>query len=84
MLIEQVLPKLAEEFPNISLDVAGDGTKLNSLKNLAERTYKEKCNEIVKFLGYQRGLNEIITEACLVLGTGRVALETLAQGSLTC
>ena len=80
MLIEQVLPKLAEEFPNISLDVAGDGTKLNNLKNLAERTFKEKCNEIVRFLGYQRELNEVITEACLVLGTGRVALETLAQG----
>lgn len=76
---------LKKEFPDIRLDIAGDGPALKSLKSL---THKLELEKNIRFLGYKEhdNLNKIYKEhdifitASTVETQGVVILEAMASG----
>ena len=76
MLVDEVLPAL----PELTLDVAGDGSWRRLVARHAARLNRRAGREVVRLRGYQANLAACLAEADAVLGVGRVAVEALNAG----
>ena len=80
MLMQQVLPRLIGRYPDISLGIIGDGHKVESLRKEATKINASYNKEVVAMIGYQPEVSRNMPDAALVMGVGRVAMESLACG----
>lgn len=73
--IETVVPVLRKQFPEMKIcHVGGDP------KRLALGEIGRKLKESIEFHGHVAGINSFLADADVVVGSGRVAIESLACG----
>lgn len=80
LIIKKVIIPLINKYPGITFRIVGDGDSLDKLKSEANVINSQIGHEAIIFSGYIPNVKEIVTRSGLVLGVGRVAIETLACG----
>ncbi|MCU0472779.1 MAG: glycosyltransferase [Bacteroidales bacterium] len=78
MLIRDVLPEILREFPQVSLNIIGDGKYLKALTRKAEEMNTFHKKTVCKIRGYVTEVKPEIKRSGIVLGVGRVAIEALS------
>lgn len=79
-MINEVLPRLHADFPNLTFNIIGEGNFLQQVKGEALRLNRNFGKEICTIMGYQPEVAAFICDSALVMGVGRVALESLSCG----
>jgi glycosyltransferase involved in cell wall biosynthesis len=77
-IMTKVLPDLLEQFPGITFNIVGDGEGLPGLREEAGTINRNSGSAPVVINGYLPDVMQIIKKSGLVIGVGRVAIETLA------
>jgi glycosyltransferase involved in cell wall biosynthesis len=80
-MINEVLPKLILNFPDISFNIIGEGKFLQPVIEDSIRINIRLNKEICIVSGYQSNISDIVQNSLLVMGVGRVAIEALACGT---
>ncbi len=80
LLLTQAMPVIHNHKPNISIQIAGDGQSYNTLKKIAIKANSLLGSNTVELLGYKENIIEVISNAGLVIGVGRVAMQALSLG----
>lgn len=78
MIIRMVLPEIIREFPQVTLNILGDGDYIDVLKNEAGELNRQYNREICFIHGYVPDVRSVIKRSGILLGVGRVAMEALA------
>jgi len=81
LLINEVMPSLKAQFPNLVFEIVGDGSMVRQIE-----TWAEKANNLlglgsIVLTGYKEKFIAGTYKGCLVIGVGRVALEALSWGA---
>jgi hypothetical protein len=79
MLLTEVWPDFVIKHPNAVFNVVGDSKFLNQIENLVDES-KQKHHFKINILGYSSEIICLIKEANLILGVGRIAINSLACG----
>lgn len=79
-IIRRIILPLYGEFPDIKFNIVGDGESLEEIRAEAEKTNRQLDHTSIIIHGYMPDITEIVRRSGLVLGVGRVAIETLACG----
>jgi glycosyltransferase involved in cell wall biosynthesis len=80
LIINKVLPSLLEDFPMITFNIVGEGDYMPDVKMEAARFNSESGREVCIIFGFQSEVKRIIQKSGLVMGVGRVAIESMACG----
>ncbi|MDX9810939.1 MAG: glycosyltransferase [Bacteroidales bacterium] len=80
MVIKEVMPEIIKFFPGISFHILGDGEFLDELRQYGAKFNAEAGREACVIHGYVKDVKPVAARAGLVLGVGRVALESLVAG----
>jgi glycosyltransferase involved in cell wall biosynthesis len=80
MVMNEALMPLYKQFPDLKFNIVGDGDQLKDLRREAESVNRNLGRNAVIIHGYMQDVSKIIRKSGLVLGVGRVAIETLACG----
>jgi glycosyltransferase involved in cell wall biosynthesis len=80
LLMNKVLIPVSEQFPDMKFNIIGDGDHLAEIRTEAESINRRLGRTTMIIHGYMQDVSEIIRKSGLVLGVGRVAMETLACG----
>jgi len=80
LLIKGVIPELLKVFPDIEFHITGDGKRIDEVRLLAASLNKQHERDICHVRGYEEGILDSGRAPALVMGVGRVALETMAAG----
>jgi len=75
-----IFPKLSHEFKGISLSIIGDGEEIDNIKWIANNTNKYLGYDAIQVHGYIENLQSIENVPELILGVGRVAIESAIKG----
>ena len=78
--MNKVLMPVSEQFPDMKFNIAGDGDHLDEIRSEAESINRRLGRTAIVIHGYMQDVSELIRKSGLVLGVGRVAIETLACG----
>jgi glycosyltransferase involved in cell wall biosynthesis len=68
------------KFPNVKLLVAGTGSRLPEIEELALEINKKLGKDAIKVLGHVPDVVEVLRQADMVIGVGRVAIEAMCCG----
>ena len=80
LIMSKALMPLYRQFPELKFNIVGDGDHLEDISREAESVNLNLGRKAVIIHGYMEDVSEIIRKSGLVLGVGRVAIETLACG----
>jgi glycosyltransferase involved in cell wall biosynthesis len=80
MIMKKVLIHLFRQFTDLKFNIVGDGDHLAVIRSEAESINSQLGRQAVIIHGYIPDVKEIARKSGLVLGVGRVAIETLACG----
>jgi len=80
MVMNKVLVHLFLQFPDLKFNIVGEGDHLEEIRGEADLINRQIGRPAVIIHGYMQDVSEIIRKSGLVLGVGRVAIETLACG----
>ncbi len=80
MVMKEALMPLYKQFPDLKFNIVGDGDHLEDVRQEAESVNSLIGRKAVIIHGYMQDVSVIIRKSGLVLGVGRVAIETLACG----
>lgn len=80
MILIEVWPQLLEKYPRSHLHVVGDGCYMPCIAKIIEQSNFSFLRRSVHFEGYAREVREHYPGADLVMGVGRVAIESLVNG----
>ena len=80
LIIKKVIVPVSSLYPEIKFNIVGDGSSLADLRQEAENINKQLGREAVIIHGYVSDVKKIVNESGLILGVGRVAIESLACG----
>ncbi len=80
MILTEVWPRLLKKYPRSHLHVVGDGDCLPCITRIIEQPNFSFLRRSVHFEGYAREVGEHYPGADLVMGVGRVAIESLVNG----
>ena len=80
MIMSRSLISLYKLNKDLKFNIVGDGDHLNNVRREAELINRQLGGKVVIIKGYMQDVTGIIKKSGLVLGVGRVALETLACG----
>jgi glycosyltransferase involved in cell wall biosynthesis len=80
LTLMQAVATLAVSYPNLTLQVVGGGNRLAEVQHLAERLNRDLGRQVFNVLGSRTDVAELMAEAGLVVGVGRVALEAIVSG----
>jgi Glycosyltransferase len=78
LLINDVLPDILKDFPEVSINIIGDGKYYKKLINEASILNTLYNREVCSMRGYIPEVKNIIRKSGLLLGVGRVAIEALS------
>ena len=79
-LIQDVWPLLVKTYPEAQLTIAGDGTGMPVIQQMIREINNTEIASSVSTTGYLSAISSEIKNASLVIGVGRVAMESLALG----
>ena len=80
MILTEVWPRLLEKYPRSHLHVVGDGRYMPCITKIIEQPNHSFLRRSIHFEGYAREVGEHYPGADLVMGVGRVAIESLVNG----
>lgn len=80
LIIKKVIAPVSLLYPGIKFNIVGDGPSLGSLRHEAELINKQLGRDAVIIHGYVSDVKKIVNGSGLILGVGRVAIESLACG----
>jgi glycosyltransferase involved in cell wall biosynthesis len=80
MVMNKVLIPFFRQFPSLKFSIVGAGDHLEEIRNDADFVNRQIGRTAVIIHGYMQDVSDIIKKSGLVLGVGRVAIETLACG----
>ena len=80
MIMSKSLISLYKLNPDVKFNIVGDGDYLEEVRREAELINRQLGCDVVIIKGYMQDVTGIIRKSGLVLGVGRVAIETLACG----
>jgi glycosyltransferase involved in cell wall biosynthesis len=80
MIMSRSLISLYKVNPDLKFNIVGDGDHLDHVRREAELINRQLGSDVVIINGYMQDVTGIIKKSGLVLGVGRVAIETLACG----
>ncbi len=78
MIMNKVLLPVSGQFPDLKFNIVGDGDHLDEIRSEADAINRQLGRTAMIIHGYKPDVMEIIRKSGLVLGVGRVAIETLA------
>ncbi|NLY53588.1 MAG: glycosyltransferase family 4 protein [Firmicutes bacterium] len=71
---------LHDDFPALRVVIVGDGDRLPEVQALASRLNEEWGGEYCQVLGGRADIPQLLAQAGIVVGVGRVALEAMSTG----
>ncbi|MCX6221054.1 MAG: glycosyltransferase [Bacteroidia bacterium] len=80
MILTEVWPRLLEKYPRSHLHVVGDGLCLPRITKIIKQSNFSSLHRSVHIEGYAREVGDHYPDADLVMGVGRVAIESLVYG----
>jgi glycosyltransferase involved in cell wall biosynthesis len=80
MILTDVWPRLLQKYPRSHLHLVGDGRFMPCIAKIIEQPDFSSLRRSVHFEGYAREVEEHYPGADLVMGVGRVAIESLVNG----
>ena len=80
MLMNKVLKPVSDQYPGMKFNIVGDGDHLSEIRKEADSINRQLGRTAIIVHGYMQDASEIIRKSGLVIGVGRVAIETLACG----
>ena len=78
--LTEVWPQMVRKYPDSNLFIVGDGSGLRSIRRFWRSGKFDPLRGNVRFGGYCREVPELFPKADLVMGVGRVAIESLVHG----
>lgn len=79
-LIEDAWPGVIGKYPTAKLSVVGDGKGMKEIRKLVDAIQLPDIKQSIQLKGYSPHILDIISDASLVFGVGRVAMESIAAG----
>lgn len=76
----QAIALLHAEFPELQLVIVGEGDRLAEVRALAEELNARWAGGFCQALGGRADIPQLLAQASIVVGVGRVALEAMASG----
>jgi glycosyltransferase involved in cell wall biosynthesis len=80
LIIRKVIVPVSTLYKDMTFNIVGDGDSLDYLRDEAELINNEVGRKAIIIHGYVADVKEIIMKSGLILGVGRVAIESLACG----
>lgn len=80
MIIKRVIEPISINYPHVTFNIVGDGEYLSDLRKEAKLINDKLNREVVLIHGYVDDVKKIINKSGLVMGVGRVAIESLSCG----
>lgn len=80
LTLMRAVNRLAPAYPGLSLRVAGSGNRLPEVQRLADQLNQALGQPVFTALGGRTDVAQLMAEAGLVVGVGRVALEAIVSG----
>ena len=81
-LIEKIFPEVIRRYPEIDIQIVGGMSDQEMIIRAAEKFNAQAGKRFIVIDGFSRNVQEVYRRADLVIGSGRVAMEALACGSL--
>jgi glycosyltransferase involved in cell wall biosynthesis len=81
LILTEVIEPLSRKFPRLTFTVIGEGESLNTLHAAAHAVNQKLKREVCFIAGFSTDVREVIRRSGLVIGVGRVAIESLACGT---
>ena len=80
LVLREVLPDILKDFPEWEFLIVGGDENEVEIPFLVQRLNQNYPFEKVKWLKFQKELPKIFSQSDLIIGTGRVAIESLVYG----
>lgn len=77
LTVIQSIELLLHEFPDIDLQIVGEGDRLVEVKAAADRVNRVAGRDVCKVLGGLADIPTVLAKSGIVIGVGRVALEAM-------
>ena len=78
--LKEVWPEMIRRYPDSILHIVGDGTGFKQIKQFWRGSKFKPYRETVRLDGYCANVADLFQHADLVMGAGRVAIESLVNG----
>ena len=78
--LTEAAAEIASAYPDAEIIIAGNGTALNELRELVEKTNREIGKKVIKMAGAITDVNQLLSQGGVFLGVSRSALEAMAAG----
>ncbi len=82
LLIEKIFPEVIRCYPETEIRIVGGMRDQERIIDAAEKFNAQAGKRFIVVEGFSRNVQEVYRRADLVIGSGRVAMEALACGSL--
>ena len=79
-LLCEIAPRLAEEFPSLTLRIAGGGSDHSALLRRAQEINRTLGRKMLSLMGWVNDMPSFLRESDVVVGVSRVAMEAAASG----
>lgn len=79
LAVLEAADRLAERYPQLTVTIVGDGDRLTEVRRQAAAINEARGRELCRVLGGRNDVPELLAEAGLVIGVGRVAMEAMAS-----
>ncbi|MCI2229512.1 glycosyltransferase family 4 protein [Polaribacter sp. MSW13] len=80
LIVNNVWPKIIQEHPNIRLAIFGDGPCKEEVLHICNQINKQHHEKSVFFNGFSQTNKKNLSNASLVIGSGRTAIEAMIKG----
>lgn len=81
LIINNVIEPLVKKFPRLTFTVVGEGEAIDTLRSAAQNLNQKLNREVCFIAGFRSDVREVIRHSGLVIGVGRVAIESLSCGT---
>ncbi|MFZ1977845.1 MAG: glycosyltransferase, partial [Bacteroidota bacterium] len=82
LLVEKIFPEVIRCYPEVEIHIVGGMSEQEKIVHAAEKFNAQAGKRFIVIEGFSRNVQEAYRRADLVIGSGRVAMEALACGSL--
>ncbi|MFW5793174.1 MAG: glycosyltransferase family 4 protein [Bacteroidota bacterium] len=79
-MIDNVLPVLIKEYPDLEFNVVGDGKNISELRQIIQILNYSYKKDYCKLVGYEEIVEKEYLKSAVIMGVGRVALEAASIG----
>lgn len=79
-LFKDAWPAVVDKYPEAKLSIVGDGKGMTEIRRMLEEIKNDVVKNSIFLRGYSSDIQNAISDASLVFGVGRVAMESMASG----